>query len=211
LSWHSAMKRPIPTREEERALLHRFRDYGDRAALAELVERNSRAVYAEVMGRRAALGWNFDDCMVEGMLGLQRAAEKFDLSKGVRFGTYARWWVRAYIRRWLCGMRMQPTLSLDAPVEGLAGEKVHKDRIAGEDPGADVLLLDGERRHLAHVAVDRVGGREGEVLRLRLLSEDPPTLDEVGKLYGISRERARQIEKRGKAELHRLAGGMRRW
>jgi RNA polymerase sigma-32 factor len=91
---------PPLDREEERELARRYRDTGDREALFRLVTANLRLVVRVAFSfRRAAR--NLLDLVQEGNLGLLHAIERFDPELGVRLPTYAAWWVRAYMVRFL--------------------------------------------------------------------------------------------------------------
>lgn len=91
---------PPLTREEEQALARRYRETGDREALFRLVSANLMlVVHVALSFRRAAR--NLLDLVQEGNLGLMQAIERFDPEVGVRLPTYAAWWVRAYIIKYL--------------------------------------------------------------------------------------------------------------
>lgn len=84
-----------PTQEEEQELIQRFKE-GDQQAVNELVARNQRFVLRKARSFNG-YGLNIMDLVQEGNLGLLRAAEKFDLTRGNRFITYAAYWIRAYM------------------------------------------------------------------------------------------------------------------
>jgi RNA polymerase sigma-32 factor len=93
-------KYPTLTREEEQALARRYRETGDRDALFQLVTSNLMLVVRIALSfRRAAK--NLLDLIQEGNLGLLAAIERFDPDVGVRLPTYAAWWIRAYIVKFL--------------------------------------------------------------------------------------------------------------
>lgn len=93
-------KYPPLTREEEQALARRYRETGDREALLRLVTANLMLVVRVALSfRRAAR--NLLDLVQEGNVGLLQAIERFDPDVGVRLPTYAAWWVRAYIIKFL--------------------------------------------------------------------------------------------------------------
>lgn len=95
-----ARRYPPLTREEEQALARRYRETGDRDALFRLITANLMLVVRVAMSfRRAAK--NTLDLIQEGNLGLLQAVERFDPEIGVRLPTYAAWWIRAYIVKYL--------------------------------------------------------------------------------------------------------------
>ncbi len=89
---------PLLGAEEEREAIRRFQR-GDRAALERVVRAHLRLVLA-IVERYAHHGVPMEDLIGEGIVGLMEAARRFEDDKGSRFGTYAAWWVRAYVRRY---------------------------------------------------------------------------------------------------------------
>ncbi|BDG06306.1 RNA polymerase sigma factor RpoH [Anaeromyxobacter oryzae] len=208
----AARARPPLSREAERALAARARD-GDIAARDELVARHLPLVVSFV--RKQARGTiPLDELVQEGNLGLVRAIEKFDPDAGTRFSTYAVWWIRAYVWRYLKQARsaVRPRsgtvaladLSLDSPL-GEDGDVSYLDRIEDEGPGpADVYAAaEGDRQ--VRGALDRVRGRIGElgwdIIHTRLQQDPPDTLERIGQRWGVSRERVRQVETQTKRFL----------
>lgn len=90
----STMSTPLLSREREQDLARRWRDQGDERALHELVVAYGRLV-AGMAGRFRAYGLPMGDLMQEGNVGLMQAAARFEPERGVRFSTYATWWVRS--------------------------------------------------------------------------------------------------------------------
>jgi RNA polymerase primary sigma factor len=90
---------PIPrlTEEEEKDLFHKL-TRGDKQARNNIVRANLKLV-VKIAKKYAKLGLPFMDLVEEGNLGLMRAAEKFDLTKGCKFSTYASWWIKQFIMR----------------------------------------------------------------------------------------------------------------
>lgn len=87
-------------RQQEEALALRWRDHRDQAAADELVQRNLRFVVQVALSYRR-YGLPLDDLVQEGNLGLIRAVEKYDPSRGTRLISYAVWWIRAYIQSYV--------------------------------------------------------------------------------------------------------------
>lgn len=112
--WYEAHGRaaagPVLTVERERELVESLRT-GSKKALDELVNSHMRLAVA-VAKRYARAGLPLEDLVSEGSLGLVEAARRFDPDKGTRFGTYAAWWVRAFVRRYAyANRRIVPTPS----------------------------------------------------------------------------------------------------
>jgi len=205
------------TREEEYDLSRRIKK-GDEGAREELARSNLPFVVA-VAKKYSHAGVRLDDLVQEGNVGLMKAIEHFDPRKNVRFATYAVWWIRAYITRYLKDTRSQvrggvaeresmTDFSLDQTIGGDdGGETTYLDRIEDEDEGPQETLITGEQSERVRDALTKVRKRLGDlgwdILQERLTQDDPRTLEELGQRWGVSRERVRQVELRTKAFLAR--------
>jgi len=206
---------PQLTREQEYELAHRFHK-GDEEARRILAVSNLPFVVA-VAKKFSNRGARLDDLIQEGNVGLMKAIEHFDPKKNVRFATYAVWWIRAYITRYLKDNRSQvrggeserggmTDFSLDATIDG-DGETTYLDRIEEPSPGPQDDLLRREQRGEVRQALLRVKKRIGDlgwdILQERLTQDKPRTLEELGQRWGVSRERVRQVELKTKNFLAR--------
>ncbi len=201
------------SREEERELARRARR-GEARAKEELVRRNLALVV--MIARKQMRGTlRLEELVQEGNLGLLRAIEKFDPDAGTRFSTYAVWWIRAYVWKYLKQARsaVRPKsgtvavadLSLDRTVDE-EGDVSHLDRLEDEGPGPHEQYASAEHDRQLRAALERVRGRIGEVgwdiVQTRLKQDPPDTLETIGKRWGVSRERVRQLELQTKRFLH---------
>jgi len=212
----SSMRRYQPlTREDEVELSQRAR-CGDIEASQRLAACNL-ALVVSVVKKYASSGARMDDLVQEGSVGLLKAIDHFDPSKGTRFATYAVWWIRAYVQRYLQDNRSQvrggegqrasmSDLSLDTSIDE-EGEISHLDRLVDEKADPEGHYIGNEHDRDVRLALQRVRKRIGDlgwdILQERLTQDSPRTLEEIGRRWGVSRERVRQVELKTKSFLAR--------
>lgn len=203
------------TREQEYELGAKARK-GDPESVRILAESNLPFVVS-VARKYANRGHRIDDLIQEGNVGLMKAIEHFDPKKNVRFATYAVWWIRAYITRYLKDNRSQvrggeaerismSDFSLDTPIED-DGDTTWLDRLEGSGEELDEAFIVKERDGEVHEALMKVKKRLGDlgwdILQERITQDKPRTLEELGARWGVSRERVRQVELKTKHFLAR--------
>lgn len=250
---HKLAENPDMDKDLQKAL--RWVIHDGKRAKNHLLEANLRLVVS-LAKRYTGRGMLFLDLIQEGNLGLIRAVEKFDYSKGFKFSTYATWWIRQAItramadqartiripvhmvevinklarvqRQMLQDLGREPTpeelgKELDmTPEKVIEVQKYGREPISlhtplGEDGDSEFgdLIEDSEAvvpadavsftllQEQLHSVLDTLSEREAGVVAMRFGMTDgqPKTLDEIGKVYGVTRERIRQIESKTMSKL----------
>lgn len=203
---HDIGREPLLRPDEERALAARARR-GDESARRRLVAANLRFVVS-VARRYQGHGLPIADLVNEGNVGLLRAASRFDETRGVRFISYAHWWVRRSIVEAVDrhagrgGEGGSSWLSLDEPLA--EGHGTLQEVLA--DPrqdGPDGEVIREALRCAIEAGLSDLPEREREVVcrYFGLGDGDSDSLDEIARSLGVSRERVRQLRDRGISRL----------
>lgn len=240
--------------DEEIELAHKIAE-GDQSAKNELVEANLRLVVS-LARHYQGCGLSYQDLIQEGNIGLIKAAEKFDVSKGFRFSTYASWWIKQALsraiadqsrtiripvhmteninkfkkteRELLSQLNREPKIKEIADAMGISEKQAKEiqsyiveptslDIQVGDDDDTtigsfieDTHFVNPESAYIkesngdvVNAVLDTLSDREANILRLRfgIGGKKAMTLEEVGKEYGLTRERIRQIEAKALRKL----------
>lgn len=240
--------------DEEVKLAHRIAE-GDQSAKNELVEANLRLVVS-LARHYQGCGLSYQDLIQEGNIGLIKAAEKFDVSKGFRFSTYASWWIKQALSRAIADqsrtiripvhmteninkfkkierellnqLNREPKIKEIADAMGISKKQAKEiqsyiveptslDIQVGDDDDTtigsfieDTHFVNPESAYIkesngdvVNAVLDTLSDREANILRLRfgIGGKKAMTLEEVGKEYGLTRERIRQIEAKALRKL----------
>jgi RNA polymerase primary sigma factor len=246
---HEIGKVQLITAEEEVALAKKIKQ-GDQKALGKLISANLRFVVS-VAKQYQNQGLSLPDLINEGNLGLIKAAQRFDETRGFKFISYAVWWIRQSILQSLAEQarivrlplnkigsvnkvnnafarleqeyQREPTseeiaelldmvtkdvkeamkvsnrhISMDAPLKPDEENTLYDVLLASDTVSPDAELLDDSLRREIERSLSTLSAREGDIIKLYYgLNDEPPySLEEIGKLFNLTRERVRQIKEK---------------
>jgi RNA polymerase sigma-32 factor len=255
LYMNEIQQHPLLTPEEEHKLAVHYTNTQDVDTAARLVTANLRLVVKLAYEYRRAYR-NIMDLIQEGNIGLMQAVKRYDPYRGVKLSSYAAWWIRAYMLRFilnnwrlvkigttqaqrrlffnlnkekarLAAMGIEPThaaiasslrveekdvvemdrrlargdASLDAPVGDNEGRKTTRmELLPSTGDGPEAVAESAELSEIVRGHLDEfrktLQGKELEIFDKRVVAEEPLTLQELGDVFGVSRERVRQLEAR---------------
>ena len=229
LTRHAAMSEPMLSVIEEREAIRRWQQEADRAALELLLRSHARLVYSQA-ARWTDNPSHREDLVAEGMIGLMRAADDFDLGKDVRFSTYAAWWVMNGVSAAVVRIRSVIDIPVRTYLEATGGRNEGSETVASAQQVIQGIVtldvgdaLDGsfvsdaltpeesaalrseaaEQRRRLDEALDSMDPDDALVIR-RLRLDDPTiSVGEFSLQYGMSRDRVRQVEKRALLRLRK--------
>ena len=251
---HEIGKVELLSAEKEVELAKRIKR-GDREALETLIKANLRFVVS-VSKQYQNQGLSLPDLINEGNLGLIKAAERFDETRGFKFISYAVWWIRQSILQALAEQarivrlplnkigsinkinkafnkleqefQREPTVdeiaelmesrseliedsmnfsnshvSMDAPLREEEANNMYDVMLNEDSPSPDNELISGSLRKEIERSLATLGDREAEILRyyFGLKNYQPHTLEEIGDIFGLTRERVRQIKEKAIKKL----------
>lgn len=210
ISYASARSAPLLEFEDERSLIQEWQKAKDKLALEKLLLSHARIVFfwARKLSNDKC---EQEELVSEGLLGLIRAADMFDLSREVRFSTYARWWVKNAVLTALGGLRSVVETPAGA---GQAATTIFKlavddeatsDRLVSQDPTPEEHIIaksshDQMRKNIAQ-AMMGLNSLDREVVMSRALKQPPESIPDLADRLGMNAPKLRQLERRAFSRL----------
>ena len=212
---------PISPEEEARLAL-RYRQTADSEAAQLLMLANLRYVVKIALEYRQ-YGCDMNELVQAGNLGLAEAVQRFDPDRKVRLITYASWWIRDAVRQCIVRSRsvsakgttraerklVGPSSNPNGPRWDVNIEDVRPENLPKDRGPVEVLEAAEEQLGLKQAicqALCSLDDRERFIAERRFMADDPATLAELSRSFGVSRERARQLAERAKTKLRARLG-----
>lgn len=191
-------KFPILTKEEKLIITKQAKQ-GDEKAIVRLIETNLRLVLMVVF-KLWRPGYPLMDMISEGYFGLIKAVKVFDHDKGFSFTTYAVPWIKYSAIKAIVDNNNHHHISLDEPVYE-DEDKTLKDFLVSKEPQADEILFNSQIKGRIKSILSLLNSRERKVVVFRFWHD--LTLEQIGDIVGLKKERTRQIEAKALRKLRR--------
>jgi len=207
ISYASARNAPILEWADERRLIEGWQRRKDKFALEKLLLSHVRIVFAWVR-KLSTDKAEQEEMLSEGILGLIKAADMFDLAREVRFSTYARWWVKNSVLS--AFERLRSIVEMPAGMRAEDGQQIKQstdlfDMLVCDDPTPEERMIalssrDLLRKHLAE-ALTGLGEIDRDVVTSRTLKQPSETIDDLAVRLKMNSTKLRQIERRAMSRL----------
>ena len=224
ISYLAAVSEPLLELDQEQQAISLWQENKDAKALELLIRSHARQVYACVK-RATPDPMETEELFSEGVFGLIKAANRFDLERGVRFSTYAHWWILNSVNRGVARLKSvvdipqkaknegsQPgfaelgkfaPLALDGKIDDL--EIPTRDHIQSKDPTPEERMIQQSHREWMRECIENslsvLDDVEREIIRSRSLTEVPVSIEHLSETLGLNRELLRKVERRALSRL----------
>ncbi|WP_295512676.1 sigma-70 family RNA polymerase sigma factor [uncultured Sulfitobacter sp.] len=210
ISYALARSAPMLEWEQERALIEGWQTNKDPSALEELLLSHARIVYywARKLSSDQA---DREDLISEGIIGLIKAAEMFDLERDVRFSTYARWWVKnatITARNRLHAIVDTPegtSKEIPAPTRHSVDDENTLLSLVSDDPSPEEhLITRSSHQKMCKNISEAMAGLDAidrEVVQCRMIKQPPESVKDLSVRLGVNSDKLRQLERRAMVRL----------
>jgi RNA polymerase primary sigma factor len=182
---------PVSSNEETQLAMRV--QQGDSRALELLVMHNTRFVIS-IAKKYQGRGTPLSDLISEGNIGLIEAAKRFDPSRGLRFTTYAVWWIKKSILESVDGEIKNTHTSIDAPIGGEDEDFTIANRLKSDGRDTDHIVEDESKKIEVNRMLSQLKTREQEIIKsLFGIDTRALTIDEAGRKFGLTQQRIGQI------------------
>lgn len=207
ISYATARSAPILEWEDERLLIEGWQRHKDRSALEALLLSHARIVFSWTR-KLSKDQTEQEELLSEGILGLIRAADLFDLEREVRFSTYARWWVKNSVLT--AFERLRTIVEMPASMRSQSAQPVRQssdvfDMLVSDDPTPEEQMIASSsqeqlRRTLAE-AMGQLQELDREVVLSRAFKHPPESINDLADRLKMNSSKMRQVERRAMLRL----------